>query len=308
MRQCHYPKTIRPNGPDGSSYIVPCRKCPACDLNKIAQWVTRCEYELKAAHTAYFITLTYSDENCPIAVHTTGEYDYSLKKRDYQLFLMKLRQYPTRGDIPVPPIYFDTLKTKKIRYVIAGEYGEKTERPHYHLLLWNFPYNIVQTLKIVEKVWQKGFVHIGKIEPRSINYVVSYIVQKRGWKKFTQPPFLEMSRRPGIGHSYLEKNAEYHLRDPKNFTIRSGPGRKAMPAYYARKLYTDDFKTEVTYEKIQANQAYKEKLLAEIEKGRDTWENWFEQQQERDRKAINHKIKVKENHYKPINYTNHELI
>lgn len=47
-----------------------------------------------------------------------------LSKRDVQLFLKRLRKY----------VYKNTRE--RLRYFIVGEYGPKTYRPHYHLLLF----------------------------------------------------------------------------------------------------------------------------------------------------------------------------
>lgn len=47
---------------------VPCGKCVACLLARKGNWVRRINmelYSLPSAYNSVYITLTYSDENCP---------------------------------------------------------------------------------------------------------------------------------------------------------------------------------------------------------------------------------------------------
>ena len=77
----------------------------------------------------------------------------TLRKRDYQLFMKRLRK---------------AFPNDKIRFYAAGEYGPKTLRPHYHAILFglhlddlgfyensdqNFPYYWSKSL---QKVWDEG--------------------------------------------------------------------------------------------------------------------------------------------------------
>ena len=60
---------------------LPCGKCPECLKARSEEWTMRLKLELMEHEESCFITLTYSD--------TDGE----LCKRDYQLFLKRLRKY-----------------------------------------------------------------------------------------------------------------------------------------------------------------------------------------------------------------------
>ena len=126
--KCFYPKVFENTLFSSISYLkdkfkqeaafsVPCGKCLACSSNYRRDWVARMLLESQAHSDSVFITLTYSDENLP----DRG----SLVKRDLQLFLKRLRRR------------LDRLNRDKIRYFACGEYGDNTNRPHYHAIIWN---------------------------------------------------------------------------------------------------------------------------------------------------------------------------
>lgn len=94
---------------------LPCNECVGCRLEKARQWAMRCVDEASLYPENSFITLTFSDE-------VLAKRGVSLDKRDFQLFMKRLRKF-TGGQM--------------IRYFHCGEYGAKTFRPHYHALLFN---------------------------------------------------------------------------------------------------------------------------------------------------------------------------
>ena len=61
----------------------------------------------------------------------------------------------------------------KVRYYAIGEYGSQFQRPHYHVLLFNVPTELIRIM--AEKIWKKGNVHIGRVERKSIGYVAGYL-------------------------------------------------------------------------------------------------------------------------------------
>lgn len=135
-----------------------------------------------------FITLTYDDKYLPRTAVGYGEEITedtptplaTLSIRDYQLFLKRLRK---------------ALSPVKIRYFAAGEYGDETQRPHYHLVVFGFPpcRRIEGTIKdhykkrisccpscdLVLSCWDKGFIHIGPSGGDDVaRYVSGYVVKK----------------------------------------------------------------------------------------------------------------------------------
>lgn len=165
--------------------VFGCGKCEPCMINRQRLWATRIMLESMAHRQSAFVTLTYNDEHLPV----------ELKPRDVQLFLKRLRK-----KYPVP-----------LRYFVAGEYGSRSWRPHYHLALFGFSY---LDRSVLEGAWGLGFVHCGELTDASAMYVAKYAV-----KGFTDPEspelqgrhpeFSRMSLRPhGIGYQAAEKLGE----------------------------------------------------------------------------------------------------
>ena len=76
---------------------IPCGKCSGCRLQRSREWANRCMLELEYHMSSYFVTLTYDDAHVPIHYYSdpeTGEAlpSMSLVKRDFQLFMKRLRK------------------------------------------------------------------------------------------------------------------------------------------------------------------------------------------------------------------------
>jgi len=110
-----------------------CGRCDLCLSARAKKWAEQCMLEAKLTnlqtHCNLFITLTYADEFLPE--------NNSLSKNDLSQYLDKLHN-------------LNVNKKQKIRFFAAGEYGDKSRRPHYHLILFNAP----QTW--ITKSWQKS--------------------------------------------------------------------------------------------------------------------------------------------------------
>lgn len=175
--------------PQGDPYItleVPCGKCEGCRASQSLMWSIRAYHESTLHDRNSFVTLTYSDENLPS--------DGKIVKRDLQLFFKRLRKL-------LPP--------KSLKYIACGEYGDTTNRPHYHAILFGVDFlhdkitlkDDLYTSPTLEKVWGLGHVSLAPVNMSSICYVCGYVT-----KKIKNPDtFNLMSRRPGIGHDWLDK-------------------------------------------------------------------------------------------------------
>lgn len=206
------------------SIEIPCGQCIGCRLQYSRQWADRCIMELNYHRSAYFITLTYSDEfiNGENDVRRyyvdeeTGEAKVSLSlcKRHLQLFFKRLRKQFSKCDI---------------RYYACGEYGDQTLRPHYHLIVFGLELDDLRFYKLsglkdvyfnsesLDKVWSKdgksiGYAVVGKVTWETCAYTARYVLKKaKGMtaKKYEQfnmePEFVLMSRKPGIGRLYYDE-------------------------------------------------------------------------------------------------------
>ena len=170
---------------------------------------------------------------------------------------------------------------KPIRFFHCGEYGEKTNRPHYHAILFNCDFpdkklwkiqneNRLYTSDELQEIWPFGFSTIGDATFSSAAYVARYVLKKitgemaenhyeyinpeTGEITSRKPEYTTMSRRPGIGTSWLKKwetdiypddfvvingkkmhppkfyDLKYEIEHPKNFRlIRSKRVIKQIP-------------------------------------------------------------------------------
>lgn len=184
--------------------LLPCGKCPSCLAEKAKNWSVRCYLESLMHEDNCFITITYNDENCP-------QY---LQKADLSKFIKNLR---------------DDLYKKgiHIKFFSCGEYGSQTKRPHYHALIFGFIPSDLRSLGLTPKgsalyespylnsFWNKGYISVGLCSPESICYCARYTVKKSvevSNLDKDKKEFLLMSRRPGLGQSWLMA----HLQDLDN--------------------------------------------------------------------------------------------
>lgn len=196
---------------------VPCGQCILCRKRRAAQWAARLTHEARYHDRSSFITLTYSSEYLPDPP--------SVCKRDWQLFLKKLRKI--KGG-------------QSIRYFACGEYGDTNFRPHYHAIMFGISR---EDRQCVEAAWSRGGKPIGIVsvdacEIASIRYVSGYITKKikSNNDEFyhingLQPPFQLQSK--GLGKRFAEENKRY-LTDNTQFHI-SGL-TVGIPRYYRKKV------------------------------------------------------------------------
>lgn len=198
---------------------VPCGKCPFCLATRRSDWVQRLNVEWKHSQASAFITLTYADAHLPYRFcNTEGVYKPQLNKTDLQKWFRAIRD-----------------AGYKIRYYAVGEYGSKTYRPHYHVLLFgSVPEDVIR------KTWDKGLVHIGQVTQASVGYCSKYIINSKVSEMINgrSDPFAVMSRKPGIGAQYLKPAMiAWHKSDRKNYMIQDGQKRH-LPRYYKEKIFS----------------------------------------------------------------------
>lgn len=234
---------------------VSCGQCIGCRLERSRQWAVRCYHEAQVWDRNCFITLTYDNEHLPE--------DWSLKLRDFQLFMKKLRKRYGEG----------------IRFFHCGEYGEVCKacrqsrsfckcpkwdpmpgRPHYHAILFNHDFgdkklwkvqneNPLFTSEELSQLWPQGYSSVGAATFQSAAYVARYILKKISGGASTEhylwsdprtgeifervPEYVTMSRRPGIGKPWLDKfKADVW---PDDFVVVEGH-RSRVPRFYDRCL------------------------------------------------------------------------
>lgn len=234
---------------------IPCQQCYGCRLDRSRQWADRCMLEMEDHDSAYFVTLTYDNDHIPIRKYvtdySTGEFDYSfsLVKRDFQLFMKRLRYY---------------FPNDKIRYFASGEYGTETLRPHYHAIIFGLHLNdLVPWSKSelgyqyynsasLQRAWSDvdgypiGFAVVGECTWETCAYTARYVMKKRSgaaaleYDLFNvEPEFSTQSRDPGIARNYYDTHP--HLFNYNYIYLENEKGgRKIKPPKYYEKLYEID--------------------------------------------------------------------
>lgn len=218
---------------------IPCGRCIGCRLEYSRQWAVRCVHESKMHINNSFLTLTYNDENL-----TWGNERPTLYPPDLQLFMKRLRKQTGEG----------------VKFFACGEYGEKNQRPHYHMCLFghDFEDKVIYSKRkgitnyeseTLNRIWGNGTCIIGDVNFETSAYVARYIMEKKTGPKAEYyerekiiPEFVRMSRRPGIGASWYEKNkGDVYPHD--YLIIRNGI--KCKPVKYYNEKYSLSNPTEM---------------------------------------------------------------
>lgn len=179
-------------------------------------WTHRLLLEAEATFSSTcFVTLTYS--NPP-----EGPPRGNLSPRDLQLFLKRVRA---------------RVWPAQVRYFAVGEYGERTYRPHYHLIFFGLG---PEDEKVIDECWGHGFVCVLPASLETMQYVVGYVAKKIGTRSDPRlmgrvPVFARMSR--GLGRAALPAIADFLVTDEgAKFVAREADvpavlrqGQKLMP-------------------------------------------------------------------------------
>lgn len=201
---------------------LPCGQCLMCRIEKAKQWQKRIIAESKMHENNYFVTLTYDDES----LQTNDCLKIQIDMDTGEILEQKIETKPILVKKDVTDFkkrlleHFREKGHTGIRFYYCGEYGSTTDRPHYHIIFFNLPLDDLQfyklnkqgqpmfNSKLLTEKWGMGHVVIGSLTYESAGYVARYVLKKQqsGTIYDGRPKeFTEMSRRPGIGHSYYEK-------------------------------------------------------------------------------------------------------
>lgn len=141
-------------------------------------------HELQYHEESMFVTLTYDEEHLPDS--------YSLDKAAAVRFLKRARK-----------------RLGSFRYFLAGEYGEKYGRPHYHAIVFGLGQDSSQEFS---EAWGQGRCHFGYVSYDSARYTCDYI-QKDNRSTAYQMDYMTAVEKPfsikslGIGRQYAEDHA-----------------------------------------------------------------------------------------------------
>jgi len=197
-------------------------------------------HEGDVAGPAWMVTLTYAPDKVP----ENG----SLNPRDPTLFLKRAR----------------ASVESRLSYYLCGEYGERTDRPHYHLVLYGAPFLDRELLTTrhgapvyrsdcLDAWWNLGITEFTGLTYAGARYVAGYVRKKvrqrdspdhyqrvdpaSGEIVQIEREYGRMSRRPAIGRRWIER----YWRDvyPRDFVVMDGMELKP-PRYYDKWMEAKD--------------------------------------------------------------------
>ena len=225
-------------------FAVPCGKCIPCQRKRRADWSFRLEQEYLNSNSALFITLTYNDLHLPFYT-SKGKLSHlpTLNKKHLQNYIKRLRNEHAKFIKQQSKDLKVKLTAKPLRYYSVGEYGEKHQRPHYHILLFNMD---IANLTPIRTKWKKGTIDIGTVTNKSINYVTKYMFKDFDTKNDPRErPFSNMSKGRKktpygiIGHSYLDKYSKHHIKS-EDLTVRLQNGNcQRLPKAFLKRIFPD---------------------------------------------------------------------
>lgn len=193
-----------------------------------------------------FVTLTYDDSKMPSQMLISGSQStavtLTLVPKHLQDWLKRFRK---------------AISPSRIRFFAVGEYGESSERPHFHVALFNFPtcergrtkrfpgtnrpdwQRCCSICRLIGDTWNYGDVDLGELTPESAQYVAGYVTKKMTSKddfrlNGRHPEFSRMSNRPGIGAGYMDAFASTLMQFDLDKTLADVPsalrhGNRLMP-------------------------------------------------------------------------------
>lgn len=239
---------------------VSCGQCWGCRLERSRQWAVRCIHEASTHERNTFLTLTYTDEHLPeggtLDLEAFPKFVRSWRKKIYRAEKAKGRK-----------------AVKPLRYFHCGEYGEEYGRPHYHAIIFGQSFDKdkkffkrtdngddLYTSEELSALWTHGHALLGEVTFESAAYVARYIMKKqsgdgsKGYYGERKPPYVTMSRNPGIGRKWYEKYGKETFRD--DYIVINGK-KVRPPKFYDTQFEIDNPEDMERLKKGRVDQAKK---------------------------------------------------
>lgn len=166
---------VTPNSlPDGTP--IACRRCWACLQSRTTDLVGRAIAESRSADKTFSVTLTYAGDSLKNVVHCLEDVQKMVRAQRDAGF--------------------------NVRYMCAGEFGEKFGRVHWHFVgFWRGPEPEVPTGRRIDwKFWPHGFSYFQEPDYHGLAYALKYAVKDA--TPGSVRPFT-LSKKPPIGNDYF---------------------------------------------------------------------------------------------------------
>lgn len=181
---CVSPITLTREDPvNGRKYLVhvPCGKCAECIKDRQNEYVIRSVEEgYKAEEDVWFLTLTYSNDTVPVTFDDDGEIvdEFTGEITNYdglgELLTIDNKDITDWKKRCKKAIETKTGQRLDYSYLICGEYGPKTHRPHYHGIFMNLTPEQVQVF-VDDWKTKKGYVCCKKVNRFQLDRVGAYV-------------------------------------------------------------------------------------------------------------------------------------
>ncbi|AXH75376.1 MAG: putative replication initiation protein [Microviridae sp.] len=163
---------------------IGCGKCEACVITAGEELATRIVCESRMHEWSWFFTLTYDPEFMPAdgKVSKAHAYDWRIAMRS---------AFPG------------------LSILLVGEYGERTERPHYHAAVFGVDFTPICTNAAfgasepmllsdqLQRIWGRGNVLLSPLQVARCRYIGSHFIKSYG----RDDTFVSYPR-PAIGDSF----------------------------------------------------------------------------------------------------------
>lgn len=223
--------------PDGVEEIrLPCGKCFGCIKSRALDITVRAVAESRMHDFSSFITLTVSDDRL------AEVFPHGLEHRPFQLFAKRLRK-----------------KIGRFSYLMCGEYGSRTMRPHYHCVIFGHRFvdgsfdesgdGLWIPSRVLHEAWSYGHVTVDDVNNNRMAYVAGYTCKDFALgrtKDFYRSrglglPYVRWSRRPALGLRWFEAFKDDLIDDDYNFefVLDSKPFKFSSRYFFSRLKLTE---------------------------------------------------------------------
>lgn len=197
-----------------------CGACPECLRKRSNYWALRAVYESRSHLNNCMVTLTYDNFEYDEYGRVVGELpvnrDLRVNQRDIQLFIKRLRKWQS------------SFSDEKIKYIACAEYGSRTGRAHYHLILFGVKFpdlhfykkskrgNPIYMSSILSNLWSHGICTVDSIRVHSAvaRYCTKYCAKSR-----SDDTFMLCSHHIGFEGLWKDFNGLNYMIDGREYTV-----------------------------------------------------------------------------------------
>lgn len=244
-----------------------CGSCPECLRKRSSVWALRAVYEARSHLYNCMITLTYDTfkySGSPSLEENPVDPTIEVNKRHIQLFIKRLRKW------------YSTISSEPIKYLCCAEYGSRTHRAHYHLILFGVRFpdiikykrskrnNIIYRSAILDKLWGHGICSVDSI---NINGAAAAYCTKYTAKSRSDDTFMLCSQHIGLSELLKDFNGRSYVIEGREYPIPRAVWQvfittkyNSKPAYRGRfdfryvnhnpELYNNAFADDTLYKKF----------------------------------------------------------